>query len=461
MSHSQPQDRPEQPSRRGFLKTASAVAAGGALAGGLPIARAAHAAGDDEIKIALIGCGGRGNGAASQALKTKGKVKLWAMCDAFDLNIKRCLGSLKANQKKSYDREASGSLESRIDVPPERQFAGFDGYQKAIDSGVDMVILATPPGFRPIHFEAAVKAGKHVFMEKPVAVDAPGIRRVLAAAEASKQNGLCVGVGLQRRHQAPYVETVKRLQDGAIGDILLTRVYWNGNTPWVRKRGEARSNGSAASPTEMEYQMFNWYFFNWICGDHICEQHIHNLDVSNWVKDATPVIARGMGGRQVRTSKETGEIFDHHAVEFEYADGSTMMSQCRHMPKCWNKVDEFAAGTKGRSHIGAAVIEADGERWKYSGDNPNPYQQEHDDLFAAIRSGATDYNEAEYGATSTMTSIFGRMATYSGKELKWDDAINSQIDLSPAEYDFNATPPVVPNADGYYPIPKPGVTRVI
>ena len=439
MSERKNKQSASEPSRREFIKTSSAIVAGSALAGGLGIARSAHAAGDDQIKIALIGCGGRGTGAANQALRTQGNVKLVAMADAFRDRLDGSLEELKRH------------VADRIDVPEDRKFVGFDAYTRAIDSGVDMVILATPPGFRPIHFEAAIGAGKHVFMEKPVAVDAPGIRRVLAAAEEAKKKGLCVGVGLQRHHSAGYIETIKRLQDGAIGDIVLARAYWNGTTPWVRKR--------QAGQTEMEYQMRNWYFFNWLCGDHIVEQHIHNLDVINWLKGAYPVTANGMGGRLVRTGKDHGEIFDHHSVEFTYADGTKLLSQCRHMPGCWSHVGEHAHGTKGSVDIGAGRIRGV-EDWRFRGKNADAYQVEHDDLFAAIRSG-TPYNEAEIGAKSTMTSILGRMATYSGKQIKWDDAINSGISLAPQEYAFNATPPVVPNEEGYYPIAVPGVTKVV
>ena len=320
------------PSRREFMKATSAVAFGGALAGTLGIARSAHAAGDDTIKIALIGCGGRGSGACSQALSTKGSVKLVAMADAFRDRLDGSFNELSKNPH----------FKDRIDVPEDRKFVGFDAYQKAIDSGADMVLLTTPPGFRPIHFEAAVKAGKNIFMEKPVATDAEGIRRVLAAAEESKKKNLKIGVGLQRHHQASYIETVKRLQDGAIGDIVATRVYWNGQTPWVRPRKPGQ--------TEMEYQMRNWYYFVWICGDHIVEQHIHNLDVSNWLKGTHPIKANGMGGREVRKGKDYGETFDHHCVEFEYADGSHVFSQCRQMTGCWDMRSlSSAKGTQGRT----------------------------------------------------------------------------------------------------------------
>ncbi|HEY2892874.1 MAG TPA: Gfo/Idh/MocA family oxidoreductase, partial [Pirellulales bacterium] len=401
-------------SRREFLKNSTAAAVGGALLGNLALSRSAHAAGDDTIKIALIGCGGRGSGAAKQALSTQGPVKLIAMADVFQ-------DRLDSSYKELMSQEP---VKDRIDAPEERRFSGFDAYQKAIDAGPDLVILATPPGFRPLHFEAAVKAGKHVFMEKPVATDAPGVRRVLAAAEESVKKRLAVGVGLQRRHEIKYLETIKRLQDGAIGDIVSTRVYWNGSTPWVHTREELeRKYGHKLS--EMEYQLRNWYYFTWICGDHIVEQHIHNMDVGNWLKGGYPVRANGMGGCQVRKGKDYGETFDHHAVEFEYADGSRMFSQCRHIPGCWNSVSEYAHGTKGIATISDASIRPNGgDAWRYRGPRPDPYQVEHDDLFASIRAG-NPINEAEAGAKSSMTAILGRMCTYSGKVITWDEAIAS------------------------------------
>jgi predicted dehydrogenase len=437
-------------SRRDFLKGSTAALVGGALVGTLPLARAAHATGDDEIKIALIGCGGRGSGAAKQALSTQGKVKLIAMADVFR---DRLDGSYK-------ELMAQGDLKSRIDVPDDRKFDGFDAYQKAIDAGPDLVILATPPGFRPLHFEAAVKAGKHVFMEKPVATDAPGVRRVLAAAQDSIKKNLAVGVGLQRRHEVKYLETIKRLQDGAIGDIVSTRAYWNGSTPWVRSRAELEQK-YGRKLSEMEYQLRNWYYFTWICGDHIVEQHIHNMDVINWLKGGYPVRANGMGGCEVRAGKDYGETFDHHFVEFEYADGTRMFSQCRHIPGCWNSVSEHAQGTKGSATISEASIKPNGgEAWRYRGPKPDPYQVEHDDLFASIRSG-NPINEAEAGAKSSMTAILGRMCTYSGKVLGWDEAINSQISLAPDEYSLAATPKSLPDANGLYQLPVPGLTKVV
>ena len=448
MSETPNQPASGQESRRTFLKTSTAAVVGGSVLGSLGLARQAHAAGDDTIKIALIGCGGRGSGAAADAIRAakaiNTKVKLVAMADAFQDRLNGSYGNLKDPKNEVADS---------IDVSDDRKFVGFDAYQKAIDSGVDMVILATPPGFRPAHFEAAVKAGKHVFMEKPVATDAPGVRQVLAATEEAKKKGLGVGVGLQRRHQLGYIDTIKKLQDGAIGDIIMMRAYWNGSTPWVRDRKPEQ--------TEMEYQMRNWYYFTWICGDHIVEQHIHNLDVINWVKGSYPVKAQGQGGREVRVGPNYGETFDHHFVEFEYADGSRCLSQCRHIPGCWNAVEEYVHGSKGNAAIHDYTINVNGEkRARYRGENPNPYQREHEDLLKSILAGSP-INEGEYGAKSTMTAILGRMATYSGQMLEWDKALNSSISLQPTKFAWDAQMPVNPRPDGMYAAAVPGVTKVV
>jgi myo-inositol 2-dehydrogenase/D-chiro-inositol 1-dehydrogenase len=404
-------------------------------------ASAGNAAGNAELRVGLIGCGGRGTGATAQALSTTGGVRLVAMADAFSDRLE---SSLKTLQQYHPDS---------VDVPAERRFVGFDAYRKVIASDIDVLVIATPPGFRPIHFEAGVNAGKHIFMEKPVAVDGPGIRRVLAAAQVAKQKQLKVGVGLQRHHQKPYVETVQRLHDGEIGRITLLRTYWNSGGVWVRPR--------EAGQTEMEYQMRNWYYFNWLCGDHIVEQHIHNLDVGNWIMKGYPTEAQGQGGRLVRTGIEHGEIFDHHMVEFSYADGTRMLSQCRHQPGCWSPVEEHAHGTEGTADVSRARIQRydqDKLHWRFRGESKDPYQVEHDVLFAAIRAG-TPHNEAEYGAMSTMTAILGRMATYCGKVVKMEDALASKLALTPSAFDFEGTPPTVPDADGRYPIPIPGVTK--
>ncbi|RLS82866.1 MAG: twin-arginine translocation signal domain-containing protein [Planctomycetota bacterium] len=441
---------PETATRRDFLKTSALTGVGAALVVPTGFSSSLFAGGDDTVKVGLIGCGGRGTGAAGQALSTNGNVKLTAVGDAFPENARGVIDAVKGGL---------GAKGDRVQVKPENIFDGLDAYQKVIDSGVDLVILATPPGFRPIHFEYAVKAGKHVFMEKPVAVDAPGVRQVIEANKLAREKKLKVGVGLQRHHQAGYLETIKRIKDGAIGDIVAMRAYWNGGGVWDPRKTREQCK------TEMEYQVLNWYYYNWLSGDHICEQHIHNLDVCNWVaggKDheaAYPVKANGMGGRQVRTDKKYGEIFDHHFVEYEYANGSRLYSQCRHIRGCWDNVSEFVHGTKGSSNPGGSIQSADGN-WNYSERQKDPYQVEHDDLFAAIRKGA-EYNEADNGAYSSMTSILGRLCTYSGKEITWDDAIKSNVSLAPKSYAWDAETPVKANADGVYPIAVPGLSRVL
>ena len=428
--------------RRRFLQQSAGMAAGAAALAGLSATRAAHAAGDDAIRIALIGCGGRGTGAAIQALQAmdgQGNGRLVAMADAFEDRITNSLERIKA-QCKTPDR---------IDVPRDRQFSGFEGCRHALEADVDLVLLCTPPGFRPAQFEAAVAAGKHVFMEKPVAVDAPGIRKVLAANREAKKKGLAVCVGLNCRHEDRFRESIGQVHEGAIGRVELLRCYCNNAGVWVRERKPEQ--------TEMEYQMRNWYYFNWLCGDHIVEQHVHAIDLANWLRNDHPVKANGMGGRQVRKGKEHGEIFDHHAVEFEYADGSRLYSFCRHMPGCWNHFGAYAHGTKGHAEAGAEVC-VDGQEPKRFERGPDGHQTEHDHLFAALRDG-TPMNEGDYGATSTMTAILGRMATYSGKVVTWDDAIASPIDLSPERLAWDAAPKVLPNDDGFYPCAIPGVTE--
>jgi predicted dehydrogenase len=316
----------------------------------------------------------------------------------------------------------------------------------------DVVILTTPPGFRPIHFEEAIRQNKHVFMEKPVATDPAGIQRVLATAEEAKKKQRNVVVGLQRHYQNSYRELFKRKDK--IGDLVSAQAWWNNDGVWVNKRKPEQ--------TEMEYQMRNWYYFVWLCGDHITEQHIHNIDVINWFKGSYPVKAQGMGGREVRKGKEYGEIFDHHFVEFHYADGFILNSQCRHIPGTMSRVDELLVGTKGKIQCGEANIVSHSGKTLYQYDKQlenDPYQTEHDELFAAIANGEYKFADAENGAKSSMTSILGRMATYSGQVIEWDKAINSGIDIHPKTYDFNAPPPVLPDADGWYAVPVPGKTK--
>lgn len=399
---------------------------------------------DDTIKVAVIGCGGRGTGAAMQALSTKQNVKLVAMADAFRDRLD--------NAYKALTNGDEGDVKDRVAVTEETKFVGFDAYKKVIPLA-DVVIIATPPGFRPIHFEEAINHGKHVFMEKPVATDPAGVKKVLEVAEIAKKKKLNVVVGLQRHYQTSYRELYKRVQDGMIGDITSGQVYWNSDGVWVRPR--------TAGQTEMEYQMRNWYYFNWLCGDHITEQHIHNLDVMNWFKGAYPVKAQGLGGRQVRTGKEYGEIYDHHFVEYTYADGTIMNSQCRHIKGTYSIVDEMLVGTKGTVKCGAAEITSRGKSlYKFDKAKENePYQNEHDELFAALAKGEYKFADAENGAKSTLTSIMGRMATYSGQIIDWDKTLNSGISIQPQKYAWDAPPPVLPDANGFYPIATPGVTK--
>lgn len=426
--------------RREFLKS-SAMLSGAAVLSSIPF-YGSYAGKSDQIKVAVVGCGGRGTGAAFDALNSGYNIKIVALCDAFKDNLESAHAKLKER------------FADKIDVPDKRKYVGFDGYKGAIGDA-DVVILATSPGFRPIHFEEAVRQGKHVFMEKPVAVDVPGVRRVLAAAEEARKKKLNVVVGLQRRYQTNYREAIKRMQDGAIGETVAGQVYWNSGGVWVRQRQPGQ--------TEMEYQMRNWYYFNWLCGDHIVEQHVHQIDVANWIKNAYPVRIQGTGSRAHRTGKEYGEIYDNFAVELTYADGSVVYSQCAHFEGASNRVDETFQGTKGRAYLsanGQAVL----YDWKgneiyrhNSKGNPNPYQQEHKELFETISKGQYKHNDAEYGAYSTLTGIIGRIACYTGKVIRWDKAMESNIDLMPTAYTWDTLPKVLPNADGFYPVAVPGI----
>ncbi|HEY9049724.1 MAG TPA: Gfo/Idh/MocA family oxidoreductase [Ohtaekwangia sp.] len=432
-------------SRRDFVKN-SAIATGGLMAMPFMSNAGYFNSVDDTIKVALIGCGGRGTGAAMQALLTKQNVKLVAMADAFRDRLDECYNAL------TDENSEEGNVKAKVTVTEDTKFVGFDAYKKAIPLA-DVVILTTPPGFRPIHFTEAIKQNKHVFMEKPVATDPAGVQKVLAAAAEAKSKKLNVVVGLQRHYQNSYRELYKRLQDGMIGEITSAQAWWNNDGVWVKMRQPGQ--------TEMEYQMRNWYYFNWLCGDHINEQHIHNIDVVNWFKGGYPVKAQGMGGRQVRTGKEYGEIFDHHYVEFQYADGSILNSQCRHIKGTYAKVDEYFVGTKGTIKCGAGEIASKGKvLYKYDkkGEN-NPYQTEHDELFAAIAKGEYKFADAENGAKATLTSIMGRMATYTGEVMEWDKVLKSNISIMPTTFAWDAETPIKPDANGFYPIAVPGVTK--
>ena len=431
--------------RRTFCKQ-TAAATTGILASTLPLDAMSNVYDNKKLKLALIGCGGRGSGAAVQALTADDKVELYAMADAFRDRIDSSLNGIKEHFDGSKN----------IDVQEKNMFTGFDAYKKAIDL-CDVVILTTPPGFRPLHFEYAINNDKHVFMEKPLATDAPGIRKVLEVAKIAKDKKLNVVVGLQRHYQDKYITLYNKVVNGDIGKIVSGQVYWNDGGVWVKKRKSSQS--------ELEYQMRNWYYFTWLCGDHILEQHIHNIDVANWFIGDYPISAQGMGGREVRNGIDHGQIFDHHFVEFTYASGAVISSQCRHQTGTASRVDEVFQGSNG------SVVTGKGEMTDLSGnikykypnkwnEDPNPYQVEHDKLFQSIRNNEV-INDVEYGAKSTMTAIMGRMATYTGKKITWDQAINSKEMLVPKNLTWNSTPPTLPDDNGKYLVAIPGKTQFI
>jgi len=417
-------------SRRDFLKTSTAAAVG------LGMLSNAHAAGSDTIKVGLIGCGGRGSGAAEDVCKAAGtsyNIKLYALGDVFLDHLKNCRDRLRN----------SDVCKEKLDVADERCFTGFDAYQKVIDC-CDLVMLATPPGFRPQHIEATIKAGKHLFAEKPVAVDGTGIRKVLAAYEEANKKGLSVVTGTQRRHQPGYIESMKQIHEGAIGDLVAGRVYWNQSSIWAHKRKPGWS--------DTEYQVRNWYHFLWLCGDHIVEQHVHNLDVACWALNAHPIRAVGMGGRQVITERERGQSYDHFAVDYEFPGDVHVLSMARQIDGCANNVSETIVGTKGQWHS---------HQYEFTGANPHrirsehetPYVQEHIDLLESI-AAHKPVNELKQVAESTLVAIMGRMSAYTGKAVSWDKALNSKLDTFPETLDLAAAMPEPP-------IPKPGVTELI
>lgn len=412
--------KPSQSTRRDFLKTTAASAGSAALLGAVP---SVHAAGSDVIKVGLIGCGGRGTGAAENCLTSSPNVKLVAVADAFKDRLQGSLSHLKK------------SMGDKVEVKDDYCFVGLDAYKKLLATEVNYVILATPPGFRPIHIEAAVAAGKNIFTEKPVGVDGPGIRKVLAAYEEAKKKNLGIAAGTQRRHQKGYIETIQKLHDGAIGDIVAGRCYWNQGSLWNRDKG---------SLPDLEWQIRNWLYFTWLSGDHICEQHVHNLDVINWVLKAHPVRAVGMGGRQVRTGPEFGQIFDHFAIDYEYPNGVHVLSMCRQINGCENSVSEAVMGTKGSCQVNSYRIKAGQQNIGFKGPDNQPYVQEHADLIQSLRDGKP-INELKNVAESTLTAIMGRMSAYTGKAVAWDKALNSRDDTMPKDLAFDmklAVPPV-------------------
>lgn len=417
-------------SRRDFLRgTSAAVAVATASRFG-----AVHAAGSDVIRVGLIGCGARGTGAARNVLEAAPGIRLVAMGDAFEARVAESLGLLT---------QKFGKL---VDVPEDRRFAGLDAYHKVLAQDIDYVILASPPAFRPAHLQAAVDAGKHIFTEKPVAVDGPGVRQVLALAEQAKAKNLCIVAGTQRHHQAGYLETIQRIHDGAIGDIVAARCYWNQGGVWHKPR--------EAGWSDTEWMLRNWQYFTWLSGDIIVEQHIHNIDVVNWAMRAHPVKAVSLAGRQVRTGAEFGYVYDHFATDFEYANGVHMISMCRQIDGCANNISEALVGTRGTAQVGKYAI-AGANAWQrpdMRDKDVDPYTQGHADLIAAIR-GGRPLNELKAVAESTLTAIMGRMAGYTGQEVSWEQALNSQESLMPEKLAFG--PIRVP------PIAVPGQTPLV
>ena len=415
-------------SRRDFLKASAAVS----LAAALPRIPGAHAAGSDAIRIGLIGCGGRGTGAAINCLEAAPGVEITAMFDLFQDRIDSSLQKIREK------------FAGQVKVTPERMFTGFDGFKKLCAlPEINLVVMASPPGFRPMQLRAAVEAGKNVFMEKPVAVDPVGARSVIASSDLAAQKGVAIVSGTQRRHQARYLELMKRLHEGAIGELVGGQCYWNQGDLWVRPRETGMS--------EMEWQCRNWLYFTWLSGDHIVEQHVHNIDVINWAFRALPEKAMGMGGRQARTAPEYGNIYDHFAVEFEYPDGVRVMSMCRQTKGAAERIEEKLIGTKGVA-FGYGEIKGQAQ-WKWEGDETNPYVQEQADLIAGIRAGKP-LNEGRRIAESTMCAIIGRMSAYTGRAISWDWAMNSsQLDLTPKTYELGPNP--------VDPVAVPGQTPLI
>lgn len=439
------------PSRREFLTTSGRIAAVSAL-GTLAIP-SVYAAENNTIKVALVGCGGRGTGAAANALSTKsGPTELVAMADVFDPRLESSLKNL------------SQKFGKQVNVPKDRQFVGFDAYKEAIDclDGSGVVILATPPGFRPLHLEYAVSKGCNVFMEKAFAVDGPGIRRVLKAGEEAEKKNLKIAGGLMSRHSKPLGEAVGRIHDGLIGDVITCWPY--------REHGPVGLAPKQANESEMAHQIRNFHNFNWLGGSFILDWLIHNLDVCCWVKDAWPVSAQGQGGRQVRT--EPDQMFDHYAVEYTFPDGTRMFAQGRIIAKCWDFWGCVIHGAKGAAVLGEGIPDPliykghkrtpDNVAWQFKGEKGDAYQTEHELLFEAIRQNKP-YNETKRSACAALAGILGRMAAESGQEITWEQALASDLVLAPGLENFtmDAAPPVVPDAQGRYPVGMPGRTKVL
>ncbi len=441
--------------RRTFLKTSTGALAGMALADSLPLARPGYAAEENTIRIALVGCGGRGTGAAHNALSTKGPTRLVAVADVFPERIDRSLTALKPGHA------------AQLDLPPDRCFLGFDAYRKAIDAvgKGGLVLLATPAAFRPIHFEYAVSHGAHVFMEKSFAVDAPGVRRVLRAGEQAAGKNLKVASGLMWRHDPAREEVVRRIHDGAIGDLVLLRTY--------RMHGPVGFNPRQPGQSELAHQILNYSCFNWLNASFFVDWLIHNIDVCCWAKDAWPANAQGQGARVARTDPD--QMLDQYAVEYTFPDGAKLLAQGRHVTGCWDVFSDFAHGTRGSAVLMENLAAAKSRLyrnqaqtpenlvWRYQGPTPDPYQREHDLFFDAIRND-TPYNETARAARACMVSIMGRMAAESGLLINYDEALASNLELAPGLAqiaNLDSPPPLPPDANGRYPVPVPGRTKVL
>ena len=423
-------------SRRQFLKTGAAASLLPLLGSLQPV----FAAGSDRLRIGLVGCGGRGIGAVRNCLAADPSVQLVALGDAF---ADRVDAALKVFTEGTGDEKRPPLPKEQFAVTRERCFSGFDAYKQVINSGIDLVLLVTPPHFRPLHLQAAVEAGVHVFMEKPVAVDPVGARLVMQLADLAAAKKLAIVAGTQRRHSADYLETMARIRDGAIGELTGGSCYWMQEGLWHR--------GRQPEWTEMEYQMRNWLYFTWLSGDHIVEQHMHNIDVMNWAFGGPPVKAFGMGGRQSRTDPQYGDAWDHFSVEYEYANGVRVQSLCRQVPGASTRVSERLVGTKGSADPSGTIR---GERpWKFEAQMVSPYDQEHIDLVRSIRAG-TPLNEGRQVAESTLTAILGRISAYTGREVSYGWLLEaSKLELKPSAYAWGDAPRVE--------IPIPGRTPLV
>ena len=425
--------------RRKFVKSSAASAA--ALAGlTSAVDSKVHAAGSDKLRIGLLGCGGRGAGAAVNALSAAENVEIYALADLFGDKLERA-------RKLIEGEVGNGSMPAgaSVQLTPERMFSGFDAYKQLMATDIDIVLQCCPPGFRARHLKAAIEAGKHVFMEKPGGVDPVGLRSLIASSELAAQKGLSIVAGTQRRHEAKYLEIIKRIHDGAIGEIVAGQIYWICNMEkWhYTPRDPAWS--------DMEWQVRNWPFFAWLSGDHFVEQHLHNIDVMNWAMGEVPKQILGLGGRQVRVSAEFGHIYDHFAVEFEFANGVRFASYARQIEGCASRVAERIVGTKGVAEPSSGIIT--GANPFQMRKSPNPYVQEHTDLINAIRTGKP-LNEGKRVAESTMTAICGRMSAYTGRQVEYDWALNeSQECLSPEKFELGDLPVA--------PVAMPGTTQLI